>query len=587
VVENPALGTYRYTLNGRGRDIWGRHDEFYFLGFYPLVNISGCSVQSRVIRMDPTHAWAKAGVMMREKMTPHSRYAAVFVTPGNGVAFQWRETEDGPSASVRETGLSAPIQVKLERVGTGAFKAWYYRNGVWEDVNDSTGAPHFQDIPDMNDSVHVGLAVTSHNADAICSADFNDVGVSPAFPAWGFIGNVGLNDAEQMYVALKDGTGHVSVVNNPDANAATATTWQEWNIELTEFTSLDFSSVKKVYVGFGDRDSHPAAGGKGIVYIDDIRVCPPRCVPSKARLLADIAEPYDCIVDEKDIGVLVNDWLLRDEFIMSVAPSSPISQYLFDGNFLDSVGTNHGTPNGDASIITDFDRGQVLSLDGNGDFVNLGNPTDPCTLDFGTGNWSVCAWVKTTMSGTGDENHGSIIGKGGDNTGGHRYALAVGEVDEGMLTITTDDNVNKRQANSDVPINDGDWHHVVGLRDVNSLRVYIDGITDPGWVNDNLPPGYDLSGTHQHNAYIGTITDNRDATTYKYFRGSVDDAHIYDYALSPGEIAYLATNGGAGIHIPIASPADLYQGEPQGQQWINFRDYSVIAGSWLEKVLWP
>jgi len=43
----------------------------------------------------------------------------------------------------------------------------------------------------------------------------------------------------------------------------------------------------------------------------------------------------------------------------------------------------------------------------------------------------------------------------------------------------------------------------------------------------------------------------------------------------------------ATLHIPIVSDADLYKGEPQGQQWINFRDYGVIAGSWLEKVLWP
>jgi hypothetical protein len=154
-----------------------------------------------------------------------------------------------------------------------------------------------------------------------------------------------------------------------------------------------------------------------------------------------------------------------------------------------------------------------------------------------------------------------------------------------MVTITTDDNVNKRQATGDVLVNDGEWHHVVGLRDVNSLRVYVDGVLEG--TNDNLPSGYDLSGTHQHNAYIGTITDNRDSSTYKYFEGSVDDVRVYDYALSSEEVAYLATDGGPGIHIPIVSPADLYQGEPEGQQWINFRDWSVLAGSWLEKVLWP
>ena len=36
---------------------------------------------------------------------------------------------------------------------------------------------------------------------------------------------------------------------------------------------------------------------------------PPRCVPSEAKPLADIAEPYDCIVDVKDLAVLADDWL--------------------------------------------------------------------------------------------------------------------------------------------------------------------------------------------------------------------------------------------------------------------------------------
>ena len=260
-----------------------------------------------------------------------------------------------------------------------------------------------------------------------------------------------------------------------------------------------------------------------------------------------------------------------------------LAYWPLDTDYSDYSGSGfHGTPMGDASLIADTERGNVLSLDGSGDYVDCGNPT---ALDFGTGNWTVCAWVKTTQSGTGDQNKGNIIGKGGDNSGGHRYALGVGEATEAKLTITTDDNASKRQATSSISINDGEWHHVVGMRDVNSLRVYVDGM--PDGTNNNVPAGYDLSGTHQHNAYIGAITDNRDSTTYKYYRGSVEEVRIYNYALSEAEVRYLAADFTAGLHIPIVSDADLYKGEAQGNQWINLKDYSVIADQYLETVLWP
>ncbi|MBW8041268.1 MAG: LamG domain-containing protein, partial [Planctomycetes bacterium] len=423
-------------------------------------------------------------------------------------------------------------------------------------------------------------------------AEFIDLLVSPLPSSW-VLGNIGTNSAEQLYVALSDGT-NTAVVEHNDVNAATLTSWQEWNIEMTKFSGINLDNIQKVYIGLGDRNT-PVQGGSGAIYVDDLRACPPRCVPAFAQMSADIAQPYDCLVNEADIMVLANDYLMRDTLIATSAPGSPISQYLFDGNFFDNVGSNHGTAIGNASIITDADRGQVVSLDGVGDYVDLGNPTDPCELDFGTGNWTVCAWVKTTMTGTGgDVDKGVIYGKGGDNAGGHRYGLYVNENQNpaGHVNLIIDDNAgdgigssyNKVQFTGDVLVSDGEWHHVIGLRDVNDLRLYIDGLPDG---STTIPADYDLVGVHQYNAYIGTITNNTDSTPYKDLQGSVDDVRIYGYALSYAEVVYLATDGAAGLHIPIISDADLYKGEPQGNQWINLRDYSVIADQYLDELLWP
>jgi hypothetical protein len=116
------------------------------------------------------------------------------------------------------------------------------------------------------------------------------------------------NAAERLYVAVEDSAGQVKVVNHPDVEAVQREVWQEWNIELTQFAPVNVKMVKKMYIGVGNRVT-PTAGGSGKIYIDDIRVYPSRCVASMLKPDADIARPYDCKVDYKDLRVLAYEWL--------------------------------------------------------------------------------------------------------------------------------------------------------------------------------------------------------------------------------------------------------------------------------------
>ena len=50
-----------------------------------------------------------------------------------------------------------------------------------------------------------------------------------------------------------------------------------------------------------------------------------------------------------------------------------IARYEFNGNANDIINRYTGSFNGDAQVATDATRGQVLSLDGSGDFVGCGN----------------------------------------------------------------------------------------------------------------------------------------------------------------------------------------------------------------------
>ncbi|UCG58083.1 MAG: hypothetical protein JSU70_00985 [Phycisphaerales bacterium] len=113
-----------------------------------------------------------------------------------------------------------------------------------------------------------------------------------------------------VYVGLQDGTGTRVDVPETDTAIVTRGYWQEINIELGRFAPVNLMSVKKVYLGAGNRLG-PVPGPTGDLFIDDIRLYRPRCVASELKPAADITEPYDCKVDFVDFGMLADEWLLE------------------------------------------------------------------------------------------------------------------------------------------------------------------------------------------------------------------------------------------------------------------------------------
>jgi len=83
-------------------------------------------------------------------------------------------------------------------------------------------------------------------------------------------------DADPMYVALQDAAKHVGVVTHPNAQLAKAQQWVEWKIPLSAFAEagVKLTAVQKIMIGVGNR-AKPAAGGTGVVFIDDIYLTKP------------------------------------------------------------------------------------------------------------------------------------------------------------------------------------------------------------------------------------------------------------------------------------------------------------------------
>jgi len=546
--------------------------------------------------MDNTNGWAKAGVMIREKMTPYSKFAAVYMTPENGVSFQYRPDEDGPCISITKPGVTTPQWVYLIRTAT-AFQAYHgpSKTGPWIDVNAPGSAPESVTMSFVDPNLYIGTVVTSHNAAELCTADFNDMTITPnpEVPVklpW-YRGNIGTNDREQLYVALEDTLDNVAVVYHDDPNAATLTSWQEWNIDLADFTGVDLDGIKKVYIGLGDRENPIEAGGKGTIYIDDIRACPPRCVPAFAQMSGDIARPYDCTVDEKDIRVMAGDWLLEDELIFTVPPREPnlLLHWSFDEGSgttaYDSAGTTDGTIVGADWVSPDSNgAGYCLNFNGLGDYVQVPDGNDANSLLNGLGGLTVSIWVKSDVTNT---NKGFIIceqPEGGDDSITIRYDSDGADWDgENLLKMGITTTGGEQQLETSSNTQTTDWQHLVMTWSSGQVvRFYIDGLED-------TPTGTDPNTT-------GTITGvtelivgkgGKDENADQGWDGLIDDVRIYDYPLSDKEVLYLANDGAPKVHYPIVSDADLYDGEAPGNQWINFKDYALIADQYLEIMLWP
>ena len=156
-----------FTMRGAGADIWNTTDQFHYL-WQPLTG--DMDVVARVATVENVHAWVKAGVMIRERLTPDSAHALMLVSPGKGLAFQRRVTTAGASTHTTGGAGTAPAWVKLERRGN-TITAYRSADGAtWTLVGSDTFA--------MGPDVHVGLAVSSHVTGTLATAAFDGVAVT-------------------------------------------------------------------------------------------------------------------------------------------------------------------------------------------------------------------------------------------------------------------------------------------------------------------------------------------------------------------------------------------------------------------------
>jgi hypothetical protein len=169
VAGSAAFDGVVYDVRASGTDIWGTADAFRIVHHGPSSYGPNAEITARVRSLENTHAWAKAGVMFRVS-PPYapSQHVMVVVTPGHGVAMQYRAATGGPSVQVAVRNGVAPEWVRLSQV-EGVFRGYASEDGVtWHLIGEVALA--FNGSP--------ALAVTSHSNGVLSRAVFENVRLS-------------------------------------------------------------------------------------------------------------------------------------------------------------------------------------------------------------------------------------------------------------------------------------------------------------------------------------------------------------------------------------------------------------------------
>ncbi|WP_227738945.1 RICIN domain-containing protein [Halorientalis pallida] len=171
-----SAATRTITVEGGGADIWDTEDAFHFY-YTPLTGDFDISVH--VESMDDTDPWAKAGLMVRQRLAADAENAMLRYTPGNETSVQWR-SDDGDetdSTTSDDVGIGAMDASWLGLVREGDTITGY---GSTDGSDWTRIARLTTDHLDMSEDTYVGLAVTSHDRGTLCSTTFDSLsGLEP------------------------------------------------------------------------------------------------------------------------------------------------------------------------------------------------------------------------------------------------------------------------------------------------------------------------------------------------------------------------------------------------------------------------
>jgi len=193
--------------------------------------------------------------------------------------------------------------------------------------------------------------------------------------------------------------------------------------------------------------------------------------------------------------------------------------YKLDGDTLDSSGYGRdGAATGSEVYAPGYD-GQAFSFDGS-TYVEAADYAGVT----GTASRTVTAWIKTTT-------YGEVMSWGVDSAG-RKWIFRVQESNGTLGAIRVEVNGGYTVGSTD--LRDNAWHHVAavlvddGSPDVQEIQLYVDGALETPSASLDEPINTAEAGS--------VVRIGKAPWGNRWFNGLIDDARIYDVALSVAEI---------------------------------------------------
>jgi len=263
-----------------------------------------------------------------------------WTVPSNNIFEAWEDMAgDCKPGSGNGTGswVTENVDPTFVLVGLQSMKYEYDNDGWVYNPCDMTmvvrGYPYYSRIEAQTATLPSGIGSdwTAHGVRAL------------SIP---FKGQTGNATTEPFWVQLQDSNGYGEKVfygtyagesledfNDPN--------WHEWNIDLADF-AVDLNDVVSIVIAIGNEDSN-TPGGSGTIYIDEIRLYIPRCVPTRSSA-AFAALDYapegdrDCIIDYQELAIMARDWLQSDKTLDPQPITSPAN--IIDPEGIDNLNVN-------------------------------------------------------------------------------------------------------------------------------------------------------------------------------------------------------------------------------------------------------
>jgi len=288
----------------------------------------------------------------------------------------------------------------------------------------------------------------------------------------------------QLYLKINN----VKVPYDGPAGDIATLQWLPWNVDLSK-VATNLAKITSLTIGV------EGAGATGILYIDDIRLYP-----------------------------------MAPQFVVPAQPAATglVAQYKFDGDMRDAVGSSHGAALGDAKIVSDPARGQVLYTDGSGDLVEV-----PYNAAFNSETFTVSCWAYPDSAGA---NYRSPVSSR-DEPPMSGYILYVTPANAWQFWTGTGTGWN---GTAGPAAQLDEWAHVTATFANGQKMLYVNGRL--------AAQGTSVLVTNKQRPLRIGAGRNELAPDY-FWRGMIDDVRLYNRVLSAEEVAGLA-----GQTVPLHKP---------------------------------